>query len=74
MLPDVHPEEHGLRMDAASDGWIHCDEAAMSPVPAGGTVEVMSGNKVVLQDEDVLQFQSDTAGSLDAILSLLEIT
>ena len=45
-----------------------------APVPAGGTVEVMSGNKVVLQDEDVLQFQSDTAGSLDAILSLLEIT
>ena len=45
-----------------------------APVPAGGTVEVMSGNKVVLQEVDVLQFQSDTAGSLDAILSLLEIT
>ena len=45
-----------------------------APVPAGGTVEVMSGNKVVLQDEDVLQFQSDTASSLDATISLLEIT
>ena len=35
---------------------------------------VMSGNKVVLQEEDILQFQSDTAGSLDAVVSMLEIT
>ena len=45
-----------------------------APVPVGSTVEVMSGNKVVLQNADVLQFQSDTASSLDATISLLEIT
>ena len=45
-----------------------------APVPVGSTVEVMSGNKVVLQNADVLQFQRDTASSLDATISLLEIT
>jgi hypothetical protein len=45
-----------------------------APVPVGSTVEVMSGNKVILQDADILQFQSDTAGSMDTIVSLLEIT
>ena len=33
-----------------------------------------TGNKVILQDADILQFQSDTAGSMDTIVSLLEIT
>ena len=45
-----------------------------APVPAGGTVEVMSGNKVVLEASDKLQFQSDVSSSLDSILSLLEIS
>ena len=36
--------------------------------------EVMSGNKVVMEESDVLQFQSDTASSLDSIVSVLEIT
>ena len=45
-----------------------------APVPVGSTVEVMSGNKVVLEACDKLQMQSDTASSLDTIVSLLEIT
>jgi len=45
-----------------------------APVPVGSTVEVMSGNKVVLEASDKLQFQSDVSSSLDSILSLLEIS
>ena len=45
-----------------------------APVPVGSTVEVMSGNKVVLEASDKLQFQSDASSSLDSILSLLEIS
>ena len=45
-----------------------------APVPVGSSVEVMAGNKVVLQESDKLQFQSDTASSLDVVVSLLEIT
>ena len=37
-------------------------------------VEVMAGNKVGLQASDILQFQSDTATSLDVVVSILEIT
>ena len=45
-----------------------------APVPVGSAVEVMAGNKVVMEAADVLQFQSDTASSLDVTVSLLEIT
>ena len=34
----------------------------------------MAGNKVVLEASDKLEFQSDTADSIDTIISLLEIT
>ena len=36
-----------------------------APVPVGSSIEVMSGNKIVLED---------AAGSLDTILSILEIS
>ena len=45
-----------------------------APVPVGSSIEVMSGNKVVLEASDKLQFQSDAASSLDTILSILEIS
>jgi hypothetical protein len=45
-----------------------------APVPVGSAVEVMAGNKVVLEAADILQFESDTASSLDVTVSLLEIT
>tara|TARA_R110002167_G_scaffold331270_1_gene537971 strand:+ start:174 stop:512 length:339 start_codon:yes stop_codon:yes gene_type:complete len=45
-----------------------------APVPVGSAVEVMAGNKVVLEAADILQFVSDTAASLDVTVSLLEIT
>ena len=45
-----------------------------APVPVGSAVEVMAGNKVVMEASDILQFQSDTATSLDVTVSLLEIT
>tara|TARA_B100000287_G_scaffold11367_1_gene11481 strand:- start:841 stop:1176 length:336 start_codon:yes stop_codon:yes gene_type:complete len=44
------------------------------PIPTGSAVEVMSGNKVVLETSDVLKVLSDTANSLDTTLSIMEIT
>jgi|TARA_Y100001963_G_scaffold15282_1_gene19017 hypothetical protein len=63
-----------LAKSGSSEGADNVFIVKAAPVPAGSTVEVMSGNKVVLQEEDILQFQSDTAGSLDAVVSMLEIT
>ena len=45
-----------------------------APIPAGGSLELLSGNKVVLQETDILKVTSDTASSLDACLSFMEIT
>ena len=44
------------------------------PLPAGSSVEIMSGNKIILQAADVIQVKSDTTNGLDAILSIMEIT
>ena len=44
------------------------------PIPTGSAVEVMSGNKVVLNTTDVLKVTSDTANSIDTTLSIMEIT
>ena len=63
-----------LAKSGSSEGADNVFIVKAAPVLAGSTVEVMSGNKVVLQEEDILQFQSDTAGSLDAVVSMLEIT
>ena len=45
-----------------------------APIPVGSSIEVMAGNKVVMEDSDILQFQSDTSSSLDVTVSMLEIT
>lgn len=46
-----------------------------APIPAGGTLVVIGGDqKVVMQVGDSIQVKSDTATSVDAILSLLEST
>ena len=45
-----------------------------APVPAGGTLELLAGNKVVLQATDVLKIDADVAAKIDATLSIMEIT
>ena len=45
-----------------------------APVPAGSTLEVMGGNKVVLQTNDTLTAESDVNSSLDVALTIMEIT
>ena len=63
-----------LKKDGTSAGQDDVFVVKAAPVPVGSSVEVMAGNKVVLQASDVLQFQSDTATSLDVVVSILEIT
>ena len=45
-----------------------------APIPAGSILEVMAGNKVVLQATDVLKIDCDVAAKIDATLSIMEIT
>ena len=44
------------------------------PLPQGSALEVMVGNKVVLETGDVLKVQSNTANSIDTTLSIMEQT
>ena len=44
------------------------------PIPAGSSLEVLSGGKVVLQTTDVLKIDCDVAAKIDATLSIMEIT
>ena len=45
-----------------------------TPIPATSSLELMAGNKIVLQATDVLKVDSDVAGKIDATLSIMEIT
>ena len=43
-------------------------------IPAGSSLEVLTGGKVVLQATDVLKIDCSVTAKIDAILSILEIT
>ena len=45
-----------------------------APIATGGALEVMSGNKFDLQTADVVKVNSDASGSVDAALSIMEIS
>ena len=44
------------------------------PLPAGSSVEVMSGNKIVLETGDIIKVKGSVTDAVDAILSIMEIT
>jgi len=43
-----------------------------APVPVGGSLQIIAGQKIVLADTDSLKVVSSTATSLDVIASILE--
>ena len=44
------------------------------PIPNGSAFEFNAGNKIILETGDIIQVVSDTASSIDAIVSVLEQT
>ena len=45
-----------------------------APIPAGSSLELMSGNKVVLETTDQITIDCDVADKLSGTLSVMEIT
>ena len=45
-----------------------------APIPQGSSLEFMGGNKVVLETTDTVTVDSDTNNSIDAALTIMEIT
>tara|TARA_Y100000741_G_scaffold274651_1_gene214654 strand:- start:370 stop:729 length:360 start_codon:yes stop_codon:yes gene_type:complete len=44
------------------------------PIPSGSTLEVLAGNKVVLETTDAIQIDCDVADKISVTLSIMEIT
>jgi len=44
------------------------------PIPQGSSLEVMQGNKIVLEETDTLTVKSDVNSSLDISVTILEMT
>ena len=45
-----------------------------APIPVGGSLEILSGNKVVLETTDKLQIDCSVADKVSITLSIMEIT
>ena len=45
-----------------------------APVPAGSSLEIISGSKIIMESSDVLRVRTDTASTLDVTVSYLEQT
>ena len=45
-----------------------------APVPGGGSLEIISGSKIIMESSDVLRARADTATALDISVSYLEQT
>ena len=57
--------------DGSNDTYI----VKNAPVPAGSSLVIIGGDqKVVLTTNDSIKVKSDTASSVDAVMSILEIT
>ncbi|MEK9896026.1 MAG: hypothetical protein VW518_06315 [Burkholderiaceae bacterium] len=57
--------------DGTNDTYLIKD----APIPVGGSLVIIGGDqKVVLETLDSIKVKSDTASSVDAVMSILEIT
>ena len=45
-----------------------------APVPAGSSLEIIAGSKIIMESNDVLRINAGTASALDASISYLEQT
>ncbi len=44
------------------------------PIPAGSSLELISGSKIIMEASDILRIRADTATTLDATVSYLDQT
>ena len=57
------------------DGASYISIVTDAPVPGGGSLVVVGGDqKLVMEPGDSMRVKSDTASSIDVIMSILEIT
>jgi len=60
------------RRSGVTNETVHLVKSA--PVPSGSSLEIMSGNKIVLETGDKIQALASTTGVADILISYMEIT
>ena len=66
-----------VQIATASSSGENADDVYVAkaiPLPSGSSIEIMAGNKIILQAGDIVKVKSDTTNGVDAILSIMEIT
>ena len=64
----------GVAVSRSSDTKEDIKLLKNAPIPSGSSLEFMSGNKIVLETSDQINVDSDTNNSVDAALTIMEIT
>ena len=64
----------GVAVSRTSDTQDDVNLLKNAPIPQGSSLEFMGGNKVVLEATDTVTVDSDTNNSVDASLTIMEIT
>ena len=64
----------GVAVSRTSDTKDDISLLKNAPIPSGSSLEFMSGNKIVLETSDQINVDSDTNNSVDAALTIMEIT
>ena len=64
----------GVAVSRTSDTQDDVSLLKNAPIPQGSSLEFMGGNKVVLESTDTVTVDSDTNNSIDASLTIMEIT
>ena len=64
MIPDSYEDEVRKRLVLLKD----------VPVPAGSSLELISGSKIIMESSDVLRARCDTATAADLTVSYLDQT
>ena len=64
----------GVAVSRTSDTKDDVSLLKNAPIPQGSSLEFMGGNKVVLETNDQITVDSDTNNSVDASLTIMEIT
>ena len=45
-----------------------------APIPVGSSIEIMSGNKIILEASDIIKVDCSVADKISATMSIMEIT
>jgi hypothetical protein len=63
--------DHSDIANASANSDVYLIKSA--PLPAGSTLEIMQGNKLVLQTTDKIKAMASTGSAVDLIISLMEM-